>query len=130
MAVLEFDLRPIPGVDIDEALAPLHELAELECLRVNPPLSTSLDSPLVGAVCAAQESLGLGRRLGTKATCTEAGMLSDSGLDALVIGPGTSVGNVHRPNEYTRVTDLKQAEALYREVVQKLCVEEADACSR
>ncbi len=98
-------------------------------MRVNPPLSTSLDSPLVGAVCAAQESLGLGRRLGTKATCTEAGMLSDSGLDALVIGPGTSVGNVHRPNEYTRVTDLKQAEALYREVVQKLCVEEADACS-
>ena len=129
VVVLEFDLRPIPGVDVDEAVAPLRELAELECLRVNPPLSTSLDSPLVRAVCAAQESLGLGRCLGTKATCTEAGVLSDSGLDALVIGPGTSVGNVHRPNEYTRVSDLERAEVLYRHVVQKFCVEEADACS-
>ncbi len=129
VAVLEFDLRPIPGVDVDDAVAPLQELAELECLRKNPPLSTPLDSPLVSAVCAAQESLGLGRRLGTKATCTEAGMLSDSGLDALVIGPGTSVGNVHRPNEYTSVSDLEQAKALYREVVQNFCAEEADACS-
>ena len=129
MVILEFDLRPIPGVDVDEAVAPLRELAELECLRVNPPLSTSLDSPLVSAVCAAQESLGLGRRLGTKATCTEAGILSDSGLDALVIGPGTSVGNVHRPSEYTRVSQLEQAGALYRHVVSTFCVEEADACS-
>ncbi len=129
VAVLEFDLRPIPGVDVDEAVAPLQELAELECLRVNPPLSTSLDSPLVSAVCAAQESLGLGQRLGTKATCTEAGALSESGLDALVIGPGTSVGNVHRPNEYTRVSELQRAEALYRDVVQKFCVEASDTCS-
>ncbi|MEE9279515.1 MAG: M20/M25/M40 family metallo-hydrolase [Myxococcota bacterium] len=127
--VLEFDLRPIPSVDGARAAAKLGEWAELECLRVNPALETPLDSPLVRAVVAAQESLGLGARLATKATCTEAGVLSDAGLDAVVIGAGTSVGNVHRPNEYTRIDELHTARDLYREVIHSLCVEDAASCS-
>jgi succinyl-diaminopimelate desuccinylase len=128
-ALLEFDLRPIPGIDTDELIAPLEHLAEMRALRVNPPLSTPLDSPLMQAVAAAQESLGLGRRVGTKSTCTEAGVLSSAGLDAVVIGAGPSVGNVHRPNEYTRIPELHMARDLYREVIQRLCVEEAGRCS-
>lgn len=128
-ALLELDLRPIPGIDRDELVAPLEHLAEMRALRVNPPLSTPLDSPLMQAVVAAQESLGLGRRVGTKSTCTEAGVLSSAGLDAVVIGAGPSVGNVHRPNEYTRIAELHTARDIYREVIQRLCVEEAGSCS-
>ena len=128
-AVLEFDLRPIPGVDADAAVAPLEQLAELRCLRANPALGTPLDSPLVDALVAAQESLGIGSRVGTKATCTEAGLLSSAGLDAVVIGPGTSVGNVHRPNEFTRISELHAARDLYREVIRGFCIEEVETCS-
>ena len=122
-AMFTFDLRPIPGVDAEQAVSVLGEVAEIELVRANPPLETPLDAPLVAAVEAAQRALGLGRRIATKATCTEAGLLSQAGLDAVVLGAGPSVGNVHRPNEYTRVPELMQARDLYRAVIEQLCGE-------
>ena len=77
---------------------------------------------------AAQQSLRLGRRLGTKATCTEAGLLSEAGLDVVVLGAGPSVGNVHKPNEHTRISELFLARELYKSVIEQLCIEEA-ACT-
>jgi acetylornithine deacetylase len=127
-AMLHFDLRPVPGVDPLRAVEALRDVAEIEPVRANPPLATSLDAPLVTAVAAAQQSLGLGRRLGTKATCTEAGLLSEAGLDVVVLGAGPSVGNVHKPNEHTRIPELFLARDLYRSVIEQLCIEEA-ACT-
>lgn len=127
-AMLHFDLRPVPGVDPLRAVEALRDVAEIEPVRANPPLATPLDAPLVTAVAAAQQSLGLGRRLGTKATCTEAGLLSEAGLDVVVLGAGPSVGNVHKPNEHTRIPELFLARDLYRSVIEQLCIEEA-ACT-
>ena len=124
-AILTFDLRPIPGIDPRRAVQPLEKLAEIECVRMNPPLHTSPDSQLVRAVVRAQESRGLGARVATKATCTEAGLLSDAGLDAVVIGAGVSVGNVHRPNEHTRISELEVMRGIYSVVIRELCVEAA-----
>lgn len=124
-AVLTFDVRPIPGSDACAAVAPLEELATITCIRRNPPLATPVDSPLVRAVACAQEAAGLGARIATKATCTEAGLLAEAGLDCLVLGPGLSVGNVHRPNEHTRIPELDRARAIYRETIRTLCCEAA-----
>ena len=129
VAVLAFDLRLVPGADVEPSLERLGELARLRRVRQNPPLQTALDSPLAVAVADAQKSLGLGRRFGTKATCTEAGLLSRAGLDVLVLGAGTSVGNVHRPNEHTRIRELFAARDLYREVITRLCVTGGGPCS-
>ena len=38
------------------------------------------------------------------------------------MGAGVSVGNVHRPNEHTRISQLLRARELYREVIGRLCV--------
>jgi acetylornithine deacetylase/succinyl-diaminopimelate desuccinylase-like protein len=111
-------------VDPEQAVAVLAPVAEIELVRANPPLETALDTELVAAVEAAQQAVGLGRRIATKATCTEAGLLSQAGLDAVVLGAGPSVGNVHRPNEYTRVSELAQARDLYRHVIARLCGED------
>jgi succinyl-diaminopimelate desuccinylase len=119
--LLDFDLRPVPGSDPHPALLELAPFAVLECVRENPPLRMPLASRLVRAVAAAQERTGLGVRVGTKATCTEAGIFAQAGLDACVLGPGPSVGNVHRPNEHTRIPELAQARDLYRETVLRLC---------
>ncbi len=128
-AMLHFDLRPVPGVDPLRAVEALREVAEIEPVRANPPLATPLDAPLVTAVAAAQESVGLGRRLGTKATCTEAGLLSEAGLDVVVLGAGPSVGNVHKPNEHTRIPELFLARDLYKKVIEQLCIKEAPCTS-
>jgi len=119
--VLRFDIRPIPGVDPDEAVAALDDTASIECVRANPALATSVDSALVRAVTAAQTAAGLSPAVATKATCTEAGLLSAAGLDAVVLGPGISVGNVHRPNEYTLISQLECARDIYRNAVWALC---------
>ncbi len=128
-AMFTFDLRPIPGVAALEAVDALREVSEIELVRTNPPLATSLEAPLVTAVAAAQQALGLGRRLGTKATCTEAGLLSEAGLDVVVLGAGPSVGNVHKPNEHTRISELFLARDLYKEVIERLCVLEGPCTS-
>jgi succinyl-diaminopimelate desuccinylase len=122
-AVFRFDLRTLPGIDPELAVRPLGEVAELECLRKNPSLGTAQDSPLLDAIALAQESLGLERRIGTKSTCTEAGLLAEAGLEAVVLGAGSSVGNIHRPNEHMRISELTLAREIYRETIRKLCME-------
>lgn len=123
-ALISFDLRPIPGVRLEDVIEPLTECAEIVCLRTNPPLSTPENSPLLTSVKEAQTRIGIGERVGTKATCTEAGVISAAGLECLVLGPGLSVGNVHKPNEHTRIPELELARQLYVEVLTDLCVEE------
>jgi len=46
----------------------------------------------------------------------------------VVLGAGPSVGNVHKPNEHTRIPELFLARDLYRSVIEQLCIEEA-ACT-
>jgi succinyl-diaminopimelate desuccinylase len=128
-AIVTFDLRPVPGVDPDDAVRSLRDLSTLHCVRSNPPLATPLDSPLVGAVKRAQERAGMRPAVATKPTCTEAGILSAEGIEAVILGPGVSVGNVHRPNEHTLVSQLERAVEIYREVVRALCIEEVPCSS-
>ncbi len=123
--VFGFDLRPVPGVDALAAAAALEDVCELTCVRRNPALAARGRTPLVEAVAAAQRAVGLGERIGRKATCTEAGVLAEAGLDAIVLGAGSSVGNVHRPNEHTRISELERAVSLYAHALERLCVEAA-----
>jgi len=122
--VFRFDLRPVPGVDLERAVRPLEAYARITLVRRNPSLATPPDGTLVRAVERAQRAVGLAPRIATKATCTEAGLLAEAGgLEVIVLGAGVSVGNVHRPNECTSVSQLEQARALYRTLVQDLCLE-------
>ena len=115
-----FDVRPIPGDDASLLVTPLAAACDLVAIRANPALATPSDSPLVRALEAAQRAAGLTPRVETKATCTEAGLLASAGLEAVVLGPGKSVGNVHKPNEHTLVSQLHQAVSLYRAALTRL----------
>ncbi|MEX2207446.1 MAG: M20/M25/M40 family metallo-hydrolase [Myxococcota bacterium] len=128
-AVFRFDVRPIPGDDAEALVAPLRDVAEIACVRANPPLATRRDAPLVQALEAAQRAVGLPVRVTTKATCTEAGLLASTGLDAIVLGPGPSVGNVHKPNEHTRISELHRAVALYHALFERLVLAKDASCS-
>jgi acetylornithine deacetylase/succinyl-diaminopimelate desuccinylase-like protein len=128
-AVFRFDVRPIPGDDAEALVAPLRHVAEIACVRANPPLATKRDAPLVQALEAAQREVGLPARVTTKATCTEAGLLASAGLDAIVLGPGPSVGNVHKPNEHTRISELHRAVELYAALFERLLRAGSTKCS-
>ncbi len=119
-AVFRFDVRPIPGDDPDSLVGALRGVADVNCVRANPALATPRDAALVRAVEAAQRAVGLPARVTTKATCTEAGLLAQAGLDALVLGPGPSIGNVHKPNEHTRISELHRAVVLYQALFERL----------
>ena len=122
--VARFDLRPVPGVDPEAAIEPLRAVARVALVRYNPPLATPADGRLVRCVEAAQREVGLAPRITTKATCTEAGLLSQHGVEAVVLGAGTSIGNVHKPNEHTLVSQLGRARDLYADILGRLCVED------
>ena len=127
-ASFRFDLRPIPGMDPELAVQPLKEVAEVTCRRQSPPLATPLSSRLLRTVARAQQSAGLEPRIGTKATCTEAGLLAQAGLEAVILGAGRSVGNVHRANEYTRISELALARDIYAETIRRLCMDRNEPC--
>ena len=121
--VLRFDLRPIPGVSALEAVAPLRDFAEVTLVRENPPLATPAASRLVRVVTDAHRAVDWPSKVATKATSTEAGLMSAQGLEVIVMGAGTSVGNVHKPNEHTRISQLSVARDLYTHVLRALCEE-------
>ncbi len=118
---LSFDVRTVPGSSAEALVEPLHAVAELRCLRTNPALGGDPDGVLLRTLADAQRACGLEARSGTKATCTEAGLLAQAGLEAIVFGAGVSVGNVHRPDEYTLVDQLPLARDVYRHVIERLC---------
>ena len=126
-AVFRFDVRPIPGDDPDALVSSLRAFASIRCVRANPALATPRDAPLVRAVIDAQRAIGLAPRVATKATCTEAGLFAQAGLAAVVLGPGPSVGNVHKPNEHTLISELHRAVEFYAALLERLvCL----VCSR
>ncbi len=128
-AVFRFDVRPIPGGDAEALVATLRDVAEISCVRANPPLATRRDAPLVRALEESMRAVGLPARVTTKATCTEAGLLASTGLDAIVLGPGPSIGNVHKPNEHTRISELHRAVELYGAIFERLLLAGDSPCS-
>jgi len=119
-AVFRFDLRPIAGDEPECLVARLRGAARIACVRANPALDLPRDAALVRAALEAQRAVGLPERADTKATCTEAGLFARAGLEAVVLGAGPSVGNVHKPNEHTRVSQLHQAVELYAALIGRL----------
>jgi succinyl-diaminopimelate desuccinylase len=53
---------------------------------------------------------------------TEASVISRSGMECVVWGPGQSVGNSHGPNEHIKLNDLKTAVAVYRRLAERFCL--------
>ena len=60
-------------------------------------------------------------RMAVKSGCSEAGLYARVGIPSVVIGPGRSKGNIHRPNESVPVSQLKAAVRFYEAFLEKTC---------
>ena len=119
------DARLLPGHRPDELATAFEE--EVRALggtvvfeRANPAVYTDPASELCQAAVRVIRRLNLDATLHTKATNTEAAAFAGV-AEAIVFGPGPSVGNAHCPNEHTLVPQLFQAIDWYEALIRELC---------
>lgn len=131
-AVLEFEIRDIPGADVSSALAKIDAaVAELrrdlgkrapeadirvEDISSYPALMTPGNHAAVAVVSALARSKG---PAGTVSFGTEAGIYADAGIPTVVCGPG-DIGRAHKADEWIALEELAQAGLMMERLAAKL----------
>ena len=125
---LHFDLRPLPGMDMDELrqtiLSRLQPLASRRQLSLEfqplfdgvPPFETPAEAELV-KVC---EKL-TGHQADSVAFATEAPWLQKLGLETLVMGPG-SIDQAHQPDEFLALSQIDPTITLLKQLIRHFCL--------
>ena len=125
---LHFDLRALPGMDLDalrhsldERLAGLFASSDLRAERHSlidgtPPLYTPVDSAIVRAA----ERL-TGHPAEAVAFCTEGPYLNALGMDSIILGPG-DIDQAHQPDEYLALERIEPTVALLRDLITRFCL--------
>lgn len=125
---LEFDLRPLPGMDPEQLRAAirskLQPLAERHQVRIDfaplfanvPPFEQSADSELVRMA----EKL-TGHAAQAVAFGTEAPYLQQLGCETIILGPG-DISCAHQPGEFLDLARLDPTVQLLRQLIQHYCL--------
>ena len=110
-AALKFSMRPPPGDNVArhekatrDILAKLYPDAALEIIAALNPFK-SIAPEKLSSICLGLPPIDL-------PYWTEAAMLSEAGVNAVVFGPG-NVDQAHKPNEYVETSQLIQAANVY-----------------
>ncbi|WP_137973671.1 acetylornithine deacetylase [Pseudomonas sp. F(2018)] len=125
---LEFDLRPLPGMDPEQLRAAirgkLRPLAERHQVKIDyaplfanvPPFEQSADSDLVRLA----EKL-TGHAAQSVAFGTEAPYLQQLGCETIVLGPG-DIACAHQPGEFLELARIEPTVRLLRQLIQHYCL--------
>lgn len=126
---LHLDVRLLPGMDVKEVREELMartrraldgsglEYAFTPLFEGLQPLETRESSDLVRIAheITGEEPTAVG-------FATEAPFLAAMGMDAIVLGPG-DIRQAHQPDEHVAVSDLRTASRIYREIIERSCME-------
>jgi acetylornithine deacetylase len=129
---LQFDLRPLPGMDIDslrelisqrvKPIAQKHQVAlEIEHLFGGVPAFETPNDSLFVKAC---ERLS-GQCSDAVAFATEAPYLQRLGMETIVMGPG-SIDQAHQPDEFLAVDQIKPAVNILKGLIQQYCIDEGE----
>ena len=125
---LEFDLRPLPGMDPEQLRAAirgkLRPLAEQHQVKIDyaplfanvPPFEQAADSELVRVA----ERL-TGHAAQSVAFGTEAPYLQQLGCETIVLGPG-DIACAHQPGEFLELARIEPTVLLLRQLIQHYCL--------
>lgn len=126
---LHIDLRPIPGMELDELRTTLQ--SRLERVLENSELKLDLRQLFSGApamhtdrsaeIVRAAESL-TGHSAGTVAFGTEGPFLKQLGMETVILGPG-DIAQAHQPDEYLALDRLKPTVTLLQQLIHRFCLE-------
>ncbi|RLW68314.1 MAG: acetylornithine deacetylase [gamma proteobacterium symbiont of Stewartia floridana] len=125
---LQFDLRPLPGMDLQLLRAELSERIE-SCLSDSglewhykplfdgiPAVETPAESAIVKAVERFTDT-----QAGAVAFGTEAPYLNSMGMETVICGPG-SIDQAHQPDEYIPLEHIQPAINLIQSLIRKFCL--------
>jgi len=126
---LHFDLRPLPGMEINSLREALHQRLQnlfakdpinwemFPLASGTPPMSTPCDSPIVKASekCCAH-------RAQTAAFCTEGPYLSELGIDTIILGPG-DIAQAHQPDEFLSLASINPMVTILRDLIKRFCLD-------
>jgi len=125
---LQFDLRPLPGMDMDELreqirgrlapLAPQHGVI----LTLEPIFAgtASMETPASSPLVLAAERL-TGHPAGAAAFGTEAPFFRQLGMDALIFGPG-HIEQAHQPDEFIELGSIQPTVAVLKSLIREFCL--------
>jgi len=128
---LHFDLRPLPGMDINALHAAIEERLK--------PLGETRQTPveverLIGGIDAFEQSSEsefvqaaerlTGHSAGGVAFATEAPFLQQLGMQTVVMGPG-SIDQAHQPDEYLEQSQIEPAVATLKALIEQFCLQQA-----
>lgn len=131
---LTVGVRTLPNVKTSEWMSDLQSQVSrilsgfpgiegaLNVVRESLPMETSPTSKLVTESQEVLRGMGLQDVVVTKATSTEASIYSRMGAQTIVWGPGVSVDNVHKPNEFNYLHHFEHAIAFYEKLIEFFCV--------
>ena len=125
---LQFDIRPLPGMDLDalrgELGERLNQLGLDSRLRLEmltpfngiPPMETPATSDIVKAT----ETL-TGYSAGSVAFGTEGPYLERLGMETVILGPG-DIDQAHQPDEYLGLERIDPMVTLLKSLIKKFCL--------
>jgi len=124
---LHIDLRPLPGMNIEELRQELSEYINqaLKNRKVKwslnslspgtPPLLTPHDSPIV---CESEKLTN--HKCSSVAFCTEGPYLQQLGIDTIILGPG-DIDQAHQPDEYIAFDRMKPMISIIEGLIEQFC---------
>ncbi|MFM8269913.1 MAG: M20/M25/M40 family metallo-hydrolase [Pseudomonadota bacterium] len=118
-----FDIRTLPDVSHERLEKKVREgVAKFGGMVTQVTSDASLrgqkNSRFLVQATKALKACGVKPVLKTKATSTEAAIYQSNGASAIVFGPGISVGNAHRPNEFNSIKQLEVATRFYSQLLR------------
>lgn len=125
---LHIDLRPLPGIALDELrdelarrLTALIEPTGLE-LEIERLFSgvAPMETPAQAAIVRAAEEL-TGHSAGAVAFATEGPYFNALGMETVILGPG-SIDQAHQPDEYLALDQIRPAVTLIGDLIRRFCL--------
>ena len=125
---LEFDIRPLPGMDPDALRADIREQLKIIAaeqqvdITYHPlfpgvaPFETAADATIVQAC----EKL-TGHSAGSVAFATEGPYLNRLGMQTLILGPG-DIDQAHQPDEYLEMDRIDPTVKILRGLIEQFCL--------
>ena len=125
---LEFDLRPLPGMDPDALRETIRQrlalIAEQHAVEIDYqplfPGVAPLDTPASAEIVKACEQL-TGYSAGSVAFATEGPYLNQLGLQTVILGPG-DIAQAHQPDEYLAMDRIDPMVKVLRQLIERFCL--------
>lgn len=125
---LEFDLRPLPGMNPDELRQAIRQrltlVAEQHAVQIDYqplfPGVAPLDTPASAEIVRACEQL-TGYSAGSAAFATEGPYLNQLGLQTVILGPG-DIAQAHQPDEYLAMERIDPMVTVLRRLIERFCL--------